>query len=110
MPITGATIFIGVGLFVAGAIWLLGAKRESRAETVPSDRPPRRITAIHVLLVVGVLEVVINRVAVPMLRPPSGVPPWWHTGLDYFGLFLFYFAGSLAAFVIFARCYSMFAE
>ncbi|HMG21028.1 MAG TPA: hypothetical protein VK607_06910, partial [Kofleriaceae bacterium] len=44
------------------------------------------------------------RVAVPMLRP-SGPPPSWHTQLDYVGLFLFYFAGTLAALVLAARCY-----
>ena len=67
---------------------------------------PLHLTAIHVLLAVAFAEVVINRVAVPMLRPSDGVPPWWHTGLDYLGLFLFYFAGTLAAFALLARCYS----
>ena len=65
------------------------------------------MTAIHVLLGVALLEVAINRVAVPMLRPPAGqLPPAWHTVLDYLGLFLFYFAGTLAAFVLLTRCYS----
>jgi len=62
------------------------------------------LTAVHVLLVVALFEVAINRVAVPMLRPGSGPPPAWHTGLDYAGLFLFYFAGSLAALLLGARC------
>ncbi len=35
-----------------------------------------------------------------MLRPGKGLPPRWHTVLDYSGLFLFYFAGTLAAFII----------
>jgi hypothetical protein len=64
------------------------------------------LTAVHVLLGVAFLEVVINRVAVPMLRP-TGAPPWWHTGLDYVGLFLFYFAGTLAAFLLAARCWQV---
>jgi hypothetical protein len=68
-----------------------------------------RITAIHVLLVVAVLEVAINRVAVPLLRPAQGAPPAWHTVLDYVGLFLFYFAGTLAAFVLLARAISAIA-
>ncbi len=42
----------------------------------------------------------INRVAVPMLRPAKGLPPAWHTVLDYGGLFLFYFTGTLAAFIV----------
>lgn len=55
---------------------------------------------VHILLLVAFLEVAINRVAVPMLRPAKGLPPSWHTALDYGGLFLFYFAGTLAAFII----------
>ncbi|HWU91421.1 MAG TPA: hypothetical protein VN253_29340, partial [Kofleriaceae bacterium] len=62
-----------------------------------------RWTAIHVLLVVAILEVAINRIAVPMLRPVKGAPPAWHTLLDYVGLFLFYFAGTLAALVLVLR-------
>jgi hypothetical protein len=65
-----------------------------------------RLTAIHVLLVVSVLEVAINRVAVPMLRPSKGAPSTWYTLLDYLGLFLFYFAGTLAAFVLVTRSLS----
>lgn len=62
-----------------------------------------RWTAIHILLVVAILEVAINRVAVPMLRPAQGAPPTWHTLLDYAGLFLFYFAGTLVVLVLVAR-------
>jgi len=63
------------------------------------------LTAVHVLLLVALLEVAINRVAVPMLRPEGGAPPRWHTYLDYVGLFLFYFAGTLAALVLAQRCW-----
>jgi hypothetical protein len=62
------------------------------------------LTAVHVLLLVALGETAINRVAVPMLRP-SGPPPAWHTLLDYVGLFLFYFAGTLAVLVLAARCW-----
>jgi hypothetical protein len=65
-----------------------------------------RLTAIHVLLVVGVLEVAVNRLAVPMLRPEKGTPPAWHTALDYLGLFLFYFVGTLAALILITRSLS----
>ena len=71
---------------------------------------PRRfagLTAVHVLLLVALLEVAINRVAVPMLRP-SGPPPAWHTYLDYAGLFSFYFAGTLAALVLGVWCWHEF--
>jgi len=70
-----------------------------------SKRHRAGLTAIHVLLLVALLEVAINRVAVPMLRPSDGAPPWWHTYLDYAGLFLFYFAGTLAALLLGARCW-----
>jgi hypothetical protein len=56
-----------------------------------------RIAPIHILALVALLEVAINRVAVPTLRPPAGTPPEWHTYLDYIALFLFYFTGTLAA-------------
>lgn len=63
-------------------------------------RHPGGLSPVHILLLVALLEVAINRVAVPMLRPAKGLPPAWHTYLDYAGLFLFYFTGTLAAFVI----------
>ncbi len=63
------------------------------------------LTAVHVLLLVALLEVAVNRVAVPMLRPNGGTPPPWHTYLDYAGLFLFYFAGSLVTLMLGARCW-----
>jgi hypothetical protein len=71
---------------------------------------PARLTALHILVAVGVLEVAINRIAVPMLRPLKGDPPMWHTVLDYTGLFLFYFTGVLAALVIAQRCVEVFSE
>ena len=64
------------------------------------------ITPVHILLLVAFLEVAINRVAVPMLRPLKGTPPAWHTVLDYAGLFLFYFAGTLAALLLAQRCWN----
>ncbi len=83
------------------------APREARVEGEPRAAKLQlldRIAVVHVLLVVAILEVVINRAVVPMLRPDAGEPPAWHTVLDYFGLFLFYFAGVLAAFAIGMRC------
>jgi hypothetical protein len=61
------------------------------------------LAPVHILLLVAFLEVAINRVAVPMLRPLKGTPPTWHTVLDYGGLFLFYFAGTLAAVLLGVR-------
>lgn len=57
------------------------------------------------LLLVALLEVAVNRIAVPMLRPTGEAPPWWHTYLDYAGLFVFYFAGTLAVLLLAARCW-----
>lgn len=64
------------------------------------------LTAVHVLLLVALLEVAINRVAVPLLRPIGQEPPVWHERLDYVGLFLFYFAGTLAAMVLAVRSWT----
>jgi hypothetical protein len=75
-----------------------------------SKRRLAGLTAIHVLLLVALLEVAVNRVAVPMLRPRVGAPPSWHTYLDYAGLFLFYFAGALAALLLVARCWHALAS
>ncbi|HEY4059227.1 MAG TPA: hypothetical protein VGM39_21570 [Kofleriaceae bacterium] len=57
-------------------------------------------SATNALLVLAILEVAINRVAVPMLGPRTGEPPVWHEALDYMGLFVFYFTGVLAVLVI----------
>jgi hypothetical protein len=61
------------------------------------------VSPFHILLLVAFLEVAINRVAVPMLEPFKGTPPAWHTVLDYAGLFLFYFTGTLAAILVGVR-------
>lgn len=60
---------------------------------------------MHVLLLVALLEVALNRIAVPMLRPTGAAPPAWHTYLDYAGLFVFYFAGTLAVLLLASRCW-----
>lgn len=65
------------------------------------------LTAIHVLLLVALLEVAINRVAVPLLRVPKGEPPTWFVVLDYAGLFLLNFTGALAVGVLAVRCYTV---
>ena len=104
----GRILSVTAALTVIGGGWYALSAASPAPRPAKREEPPLRsnATALHVLLGVAFAEVVINRVAVPMLRPPSGVPPWWHTGLDYIGLFLFYFAGTLAAFVIVTRCYS----
>lgn len=108
-------LFAANGPTFAPIVTLLGAivvtasglvTRMSRQRDLPV---PSQALAIRILLGVAFAEVIINRVAVPLLRPGTGVPPWWHTGLDYLGLFLFYFAGTLAGFVLLARCYAIVA-
>lgn len=54
------------------------------------------------------LELAINRLAVPLLRPHRGAPPAWHTVLDYAGLFLFYFASLLGVIAAGLRAYRAF--
>lgn len=51
------------------------------------------------------LEVVIDRVAVPLLAPPPDVEPSMaHTVLAFAGLFFMYFTGALAVIVSIAHC------
>lgn len=109
----GLLFATGAMLVLNGWLGLSRAQREAAvAPTARTDDPPAvakvavldRITVTHVLLVVAVLEVAINRMAVPLLRPASGPYPGWYTALDYFALFLFYFAGVLAALAIGMRC------
>ncbi len=65
------------------------------------------MTSLHVLALVAILELALNRVIVPMVRPPE--PALWHTCLDYLGLFCFYFTGTLAALIIGVRVASAFS-
>lgn len=61
---------------------------------------------VHLLLVFVVLELAIFRLAVPALLPPGDeVPPRWHQGLAWVGLFLFYFATAFAFGVIARELY-----
>ena len=54
------------------------------------------------MALLAIAELVINRLAVPALRPTlhagqaSIAAPTWLTALDYTGLFLFYFMSTLA--------------
>jgi hypothetical protein len=51
---------------------------------------------VPLLLVIAVVELALNRLAVPVLRPPGSVtPPGWHRDLDLAGLFVFYLASVL---------------
>ena len=53
------------------------------------------------LALVAALELAINRVLVPMVRPAAVAG--WYTSLNFTGLFLFYFTGTLAALIIGVR-------
>src|SRR5262245_23816510 len=84
----------------------LGLTQTPLAATVFALHPPRRLTGfslVHLLLLVAVAELSINRLAVPALRPPpaAGSPPVWHAVLDHVGLFLLYFASTLAIGILF---------
>ena len=62
---------------------------------------------VHLLLVFVVLELAIFRLAVPALLPPGDqMPPRWHQGLAWLGLFLFYFATAYAIAVTCRELYS----
>jgi hypothetical protein len=60
-----------------------------------SARRPSSFPLVHLLLLVSVVEVAVNRLAVDALRPVGDVPSW-HSALSYGGLFLYYFATTLA--------------
>jgi hypothetical protein len=79
-------------------------------------RRPSSFPLLQLLLLVGLAEVVINRVAVEGLRPGSAIHhvgggavqpptsvPTWHAALSYAGLFLYYFASTLALGVLVMR-------
>lgn len=55
---------------------------------------------LPLLLAVAATELLLNRIAVDVLRPPPGAaitePPIWHQALDIGALFVYYFASALA--------------
>ena len=56
-----------------------------------------QLDMVALLLFMVVIELVLNRLAVPVLRPTGGkAPPGWHRNLDVVGLFLFHLATALA--------------
>ena len=68
-------------------------------------RAARGLAPAHLLFLVALLELAINRVAIGSRTSPGLVtlrlhvgspPPDWYRYLSYAGLFLFYFAGTLA--------------
>ena len=72
----------------------------------------RGLAPVHLLLLVALLELAINRVAIGSrttpglvtLKLPTGhAPPDWYRYLSYAGLFLFYFAGTLAVAILAGR-------
>ena len=69
-----------------------------------SRRKLAELDLVLVLIGVAALELMLNRLAVPVLRPTggAGVPPW-HRDLDVFGLFVFYLATALAFIVGIAK-------
>lgn len=118
--IVAVTARIGVGaalLFAAAGVLVptgvralvrdrgeLHARRPGgAARAAGSTGHATRLSALHVLVGSAVLELAVNRIAVPMLRPAQAAPPGWHAALDYLGLFSFYFTGVLATLVIAQR-------
>jgi hypothetical protein len=62
---------------------------------------------VHLLVLVAVAELSINRLAVPTLRPTPAQPivPLWFQLLDNLGLLLLYFASTLAVGVVALRAW-----
>ncbi len=62
-----------------------------------NDRRKLELDLVAVLLLVTAVELAINRLAVPVLRPVGGAAvPSWHRDIDLFGLFSFHLATALA--------------
>ena len=56
-----------------------------------------QLDLVPIFLLVVLVELALNRLAVPVLRPPGAQsPPTWHLYLDRIGLFVFYLASTLA--------------
>src|SRR5262245_53203541 len=51
---------------------------------------------VPILLVVAAIELALNRLAVPVLRPSGSAVPAWHRDIDLLGLFSFHLATALA--------------
>ncbi len=69
-----------------------------------------RLKPTRILLGLALVEVIVDRVAVPLLKPLTGAPPGWHTALAYLGLFAFYFTGTLALVVAGLRVVDAFVQ
>jgi hypothetical protein len=76
------------------------SRTDSPASQVPS---PGGLDLAIVLLLALVVELALNRLAVPALRPATADPAWWHRNLDRVALFVFYFASVLAVGVLAQR-------
>lgn len=60
--------------------------------------PHRRLAGFglpHLLILLAVAELSINRLVVEALRPDEGAVPTWHVALDHLGLFFLYFTTTL---------------
>jgi hypothetical protein len=59
-----------------------------------------QLDLVALLLFAVIVELVLNRLAVPVLRPAGQSPPDWHRNLDVVGLFSFHLASTLALAVV----------
>lgn len=69
------------------------------ASDEPARAAPRHrleLDLVPVLVVVAALELALNRLAVPVLRPAGVAVPGWHRDIDMVGLFSFHLATVLA--------------
>ena len=74
-----------------------------------TSRKKVELDLIPVLVVVAAIELALNRLAVPVLRPPGSVPDW-HRDIDLVGLFSFHLATALALGVGLHRTWELFAR
>jgi hypothetical protein len=65
------------------------------------------VSLVYLLLLLASAELAVNRLAVPTLQPHGHAPPLWHEVLSYAGLFLLYFASTLAVGVLLAKLWHL---
>src|SRR5687768_6863275 len=65
---------------------------------------------IPFLVVVAGIELALNRLAVPVLRPPGAQVPSWHRDIDLAGLFSFHLATVLALAVGIQKTWEIFSR
>jgi hypothetical protein len=91
---------------------LIQTRKNATVSVLARRRTAGGLAPVVILLLVALVELAINRIAIGSKTEPGLVslrlhvgsaPPSWYTYLSYAGLFLFYFAGTLAFAILVGR-------